>query len=91
MYAIRSYYANAIPSFALSLTGRIKGRVEHAIILNPITGEEFTASRGDGAQLNGKRLRVSTTKSLENTLIGTGFLGRKSDTHELDTYRNNFV
>ncbi len=79
-------FSNAIPSFALSLTGRIKGRVEHAIILNPITGEEFTASRGDGAQLNGKRLRVSTTKSLENTLIGTGFLGRKSDTHELDTY-----
>lgn len=79
-------FANAVPSFALTLTGRIKGRVEHAIVLNPITGEEFTASRGNGAQLNGRRLRVNTAKTLESTLIGTGFLGRKSDSHELETY-----
>jgi len=78
-------FSNALPSFALSMTGRIKGKVTHALILNPITGDEFTASRGDGAQLNGKRLRVSTRKELDGTLIGTGFLGRKSDIDGLDT------
>ncbi|MBV1790512.1 inositol monophosphatase [Marinobacterium sp. D7] len=78
-------FSNAVPSFALSLTGRIKDKVAHALILNPITGEEFTASRGEGAQLNGKRLRASTRKDLDGALIGTGFLGRKSDVDGLDT------
>lgn len=78
-------FSNAVPSFALSMTGRIKDKVTHALILNPITGDEFTASRGDGAQLNGKRLRVSARKELDGALIGTGFLGRKSDLDGLDT------
>lgn len=78
-------FSNAVPSFALSMTGRIKGKVAHALILNPITGDEFTASRGEGAQLNGKRLRVSPLKALNGALIGTGFLGRKSDLAGLDT------
>lgn len=78
-------FANAVPSFALSMTGRINGKVTHALVLNPITGDEFTASRGEGAQLNGKRLRVSSTRVLQGALIGTGFLGRKSDIEGLDT------
>ncbi len=78
-------FSNAVPSFALSLTGRINGKVTHALVLNPITGDEFTASRGEGAQLNGKRLRVSNNKGLEGALIGTGFLGRDSDRSGLDT------
>ncbi len=78
-------FSNAVPSFALSITGRIKGKVTHALILNPITGDEFTASRGEGAQLNGKRLRASSRKVLDGALVGTGFLGRKSDESGLDT------
>ena len=77
-------FSNAVPSFALSLTGRINGKVTHALILNPITGDEFTASRGEGAQLNGKRLRVSNNKNLGGSLIGTGFLGRETDRSGLD-------
>ncbi|MBR9884793.1 MAG: inositol monophosphatase [Oceanospirillales bacterium] len=78
-------FSNAVPSFALSMTGRIKDKVTHAVIINPITGDEFTASRGEGAQLNGKRLRVSIRKELDGALIGTGFLGRKSDADGLET------
>lgn len=78
------HFSNALPSFALCIVGRIKDRVEHALILNPITGEEFTASRGQGAQLNGRRLRVGNRKTLEGALIGTGHLGRPSDKQHLE-------
>ncbi len=78
------HFSKALPSFALCLTGRVRGKVEHALILNPITGEEFTASRGQGAQLNGKRLRVGTRTTLDNALIGTGDLGRSTDLTNLD-------
>lgn len=72
-------FSHALPIFALSLTGRVNGRTEHAVIINPVTGEEFTASRGGGAQLNGRRLRVSSQKSLDGALIGTDFFNRSSD------------
>jgi len=79
-----THFSNALPSFALCIVGRVRDRVEHALILNPITGEEFTASRGQGAQLNGRRLRVGARKSLEGALIGTGHLGRPSDKKHLE-------
>jgi myo-inositol-1(or 4)-monophosphatase len=82
------HFSNGIPSFALCITGTMRGKVEHALILNPVTGEEFTASNGQGAQLNGKRLRVSNSKMLDSTLIGTGFLGRPSDKSNLDLQLN---
>lgn len=83
-----THFSNALPSFALCLTGRVRGKIEHALIINPITGEEFTASRGQGAQLNGKRLRVGTRKSLDGALIGTGHLGRSSDLDNLELQLN---
>ncbi len=74
-----SNFANGLPVFALSITGYQNERIEHAIVLNPLIGEEFTASRGNGAQMNGKRLRVSNRKTLEGALVGTGFFNRTSD------------
>jgi len=85
-----SNFSNALPVFALSIACHQNGKIEHAIILNPITGEEFTASRGRGVQLNGKRLRVSNNKTLENCLIGSGFFGRSSDKDHLDAYQQIF-
>ena len=85
-----SNFSNGLPVFAISMAGQQNGRTEHALILNPITGEEFTASRGDGAQLNGKRLRVSNHKTIENSLIGTGFFNRTSDKAHLETYLDTF-
>ena len=45
---------------------------EHAVIVDPVRREEFTASRGRGAQLNGHRIRVSDLSSLDSALLGTG-------------------
>jgi len=47
--------------------------------------ELFTASRGDGAQLDGKKMRVSSQRTLEGALIGTGFPYRM-DAEHVDSY-----
>lgn len=65
-------FVRGIPHFAVSIACLYKGQLEHGVILDPIRLEEFTASRGKGAQLNGRRMRVSSRKSLDGALIGTG-------------------
>lgn len=65
-------FIHGIPHFAVSIACRIKGQVEHAVVYDPVKREEFTASRGRGAMLNGRRIRVSTRKGLSGALIGTG-------------------
>lgn len=85
-----SNFSNGLPVFALSLAGKQNGKIEHALVLNPITGEEFTASRGQGCQLNGKRLRVTNQKQIEGAVLGTGFFNRPSDKPHLETYLSIF-
>lgn len=63
-------YARGYSQFALSIACRVNGRIEHCVIVNPITGEEFIASRGGGAQLNSRRIRVATQSDLSNALVG---------------------
>ena len=65
-------FIHGIPHFAVSIACEYRGQLEHAIVLDPIRREEFTASRGRGAQINGRRIRVSERKSLDGALIGTG-------------------
>ena len=65
-------YLQGIPHFAVSI-GITKGlHHEHGVIVDPVRGEEFVASRGSGAQLNGKRIRVTTRPKLEDCVLGTG-------------------
>jgi myo-inositol-1(or 4)-monophosphatase len=65
-------FIRGIPHYAVSIACMYRGRVEHAVILDPVRREEFTASRGRGAQLNGHRIRVSDLGSLDGALLGTG-------------------
>lgn len=65
-------FVRGIPQFAISIGCKVNGRLEHGLILDPIRDDEFSASRGQGARLNGKRIRVSNTKSLEGALLATG-------------------
>ncbi len=65
-------FVRGIPQFAISIGCRINGRIEHGLILDPVRDDEFSASRGDGARLNGKKIRVSDTKSLQGALLATG-------------------
>lgn len=65
-------FIRGIPHYAVSIACEYRGQIEHAVILDPVRREEFLASRGRGAQLNGRRLRVSPRKSLDGALVGTG-------------------
>ncbi len=65
-------FIRGIPHYAVSIACLYKGVIEHAVVLDPIRREEFTASRGRGAQLNGRRIRVSQMTSMEGALFGTG-------------------
>ena len=78
-------FLQGIPHFAISI-GIMKGRHhEHGIIYDPVRGEEFIASRGSGAQLNGKRIRVSARSKLEDCVLATG-LPPGSVENRLDEY-----
>ena len=65
-------FARGIPHYAVSIACLHKGKLEHAVIVDPVRREEFTASRGRGAQLNGRRIRVTSRTSLDGALLGTG-------------------
>ncbi len=71
-------FIRGIPHYAVSIACVHKNRLEHAVVLDVVKREEFTASRGRGAQLNGHRIRVSNINSLDGALVGTGipFSGR---------------
>ena len=66
-------FLHGFPMFAVSVAVKRGGVLEHGVVYDPLHDEMFTASRGEGAQLNGKRIRVSTTRKLAPSLLGTGF------------------
>ena len=78
-------FIHGYPQFAVSIGCQIDGRMEHGVIYDPMRQEIFTASRGVGAFLENRRLRVSNRRSLEGALIGTGFPYR-DNLHLIDTY-----
>lgn len=65
-------FIHGFPHFSISIACKVKGVLEHAVVYDPIKREEFTASRGRGAALNGRRIRVTNRRGLEGALIGTG-------------------
>lgn len=71
-------FLHGFPMFAVSIAVKCRGRLEHGVVYDPMSQELFTASRGGGAQLDDKRIRVSSRKSLDGALIGTGFPFRES-------------
>jgi myo-inositol-1(or 4)-monophosphatase len=74
-----SNFMRGIPHYCVSIACIVDGRLAHAVVFDPVRQEEFTASRGRGAQLNGHRLRVSNRTDLRECLLGTGipFLGHE--------------
>jgi myo-inositol-1(or 4)-monophosphatase len=61
-----------ISHFAVSIAIQVKNQIEHAVIYDPIRHECFTASRGRGAQLNNRRLRVGQISNIQQALVGIG-------------------
>jgi len=70
-------YLHDHPHFCVSIALRVRGVLQDAVIYDPLREELFTATRGEGAQLNDRRIRCSRAESIGNALIGTGFPIRK--------------
>jgi myo-inositol-1(or 4)-monophosphatase len=66
-------FLHGLPQYCTSIALAHKGVVQHGVILDPVRGDLFTASRGRGAFLNDRRIRVSRRQHLRDCLIGTGF------------------
>ncbi len=71
-------FLHGFPVFAVSLAVERRGRLEHGVVYDPMRQELFTASRGEGAQVDGKRIRVSKQATLDGALVGTGFPYREN-------------
>ena len=68
-------FINGFPHFCISIACVKHGKIEHSIILDPIRNEEFTASRGSGARLNGQRIRVSNRRTFEGATVSLSCAG----------------
>ena len=79
-------FVRGIPHYGISIACLHKGKLEHAVIVDPVRREEFTASRGRGAQLNGRRIRVSQRHSLDGALLGTGIPFKNHCDDQLEPY-----
>ncbi|MHB8666491.1 MAG: inositol monophosphatase family protein [Burkholderiales bacterium] len=66
-------FIHGFPQYCTSIGLRYKGSVTQAVIYDPARNELYTATRGHGAYLNDRRMRVSKRKQLDDALIGTGF------------------
>ena len=66
-------FAHGLALFCVSIALEIDGRIELGVVFDPIGEELFTAERGDGARLNGRRIHVSDRTELVDSLLCTGF------------------
>ncbi|WP_018410248.1 inositol monophosphatase family protein [Methyloversatilis thermotolerans] len=81
-------FIHGMPQFAVSIALEHRGQMQSAVVFDPLRNEMFTASRGRGAFLNDRRIRVSRRAKLADALIGTGFPYRVWD--HVDAYLGMF-
>lgn len=70
-------FAQGLPHVAVSIAWAQDGKVQLGVVHAPFLNETFTAIRGEGAYLNGERIRASLATCLERSLIATGFPYRR--------------
>lgn len=70
----RENFVRGIPEFALALSQKKNNRTENLLLVNPVTGEEYSASRGHGAALNSRRVRTSEIKMPARSALATNLL-----------------
>ena len=71
-------YIHRFPVFCVSLALRRHGELQLGVIYDPMRQELFTCTRGGGARMNERRIRVSRQETLAGSLIGTGFPYRRN-------------
>ncbi|WP_043757744.1 inositol monophosphatase family protein [Imhoffiella purpurea] len=81
-------YLHGFPQYSVSIALKYKGQLECGVVYDPLREEMFTAARGQGAQLNDRKIRVSSRQTLDGALVGTGFPFR--DQRYIDAYLGMF-
>jgi myo-inositol-1(or 4)-monophosphatase len=81
-------FLHDFPQYAVSIALLHRGKLDQAVIYDPVRNDLYTASRGSGAFLNERRIRVGKRDKLQDALIGTGFPYR--DFTHLDAYTGMF-
>jgi len=66
-------FIHGFPQYCVSIALQHRGAIEHGVIYDPAKNELFTASKGRGAFLDDRRIRVTKCASLKDALVGTGF------------------
>ena len=66
-------FIHGFPQYCVSIGVQHRGALAHGVVYDPVKNELFTASKGRGAFLNDRRIRVSKCLRLEGALVGTGF------------------
>lgn len=74
-------FMHGFPVFSVSIAVAYKGQLEHGVVYDPLRQEIFSASRGQGAQLDGRKIRVSRRVNMQHSLIATGFPYSKNMEH----------
>ena len=77
-------FIHGFPVYCVSIALQVRGRIEQAVIYDPTRNDLFTATRGRGAFMNDRRIRVSKRTMLKQCLISTGFPFRPGD--DFNTY-----
>src|SRR5499427_10620226 len=77
-------FLHGFPQYCVSIALQHRGHITQAVVYDPVRNDLFTATRGRGAFLNDRRIRVSRRTHLRECLIGTGFPFR--DGSYIDTY-----
>ena len=81
-------YMHRFPMFCVSIAFMDRGRLEAGVVYDPMREELFTARRGRGAFLNGRRIRVTSCSSFDESLLATGFPFRAKS--KMDLYIGSF-
>jgi myo-inositol-1(or 4)-monophosphatase len=66
-------FAHQLPTFAVSIAFAERRKILAGVVLNPMTGELFTAAVGEPARLNDRPIRVSSVSAMRDSLLVTGF------------------
>lgn len=81
-------FIHGFPQYCVSIALQQRGQITQAVVYDPTRNDLFTASKGAGAYLNEKRIRVGKRDKIADALIGTGFPYR--DMQGLEEYINMF-
>jgi myo-inositol-1(or 4)-monophosphatase len=83
-------FIHGFPQYCVSIALQHRGQITQAVVYDPTRNDLFTATKGSGAYLNDKRIRVGKRDKIADALIGTGFPFRVTDGPVMDEYIKMF-